>query len=505
MKRFAILMPLFLSSVFSAARGEDAVLWKPGLSDRELAIQRWFSGITYGSDRTAKEWPVFADDGKQFDLKSLRYQLAFGGYGCALMGAKTPAYREVIHEQLDDICQRMIDRRVWHFVTHYWEYGDDPPDPCRFENVMYTGHLTQLMCLQELLTGDRRYSTEGWDFVWSDGRSVHYDLEKAVARMHSQSLENNSGGICCEPGLVFAVCNNHSSNSYTLFDLLNGTNYSEVNEKWFDWMRENFRNQRPKARELLYVIYRRNEEKFLKIGDVGADCWALGWGYPWHPTTEFAKAGWKHTVENARWSNPQPDQRFVVNNPLFRTQGATLGAANSFLALLAKQIEGPESQIAQGVIRWFDANFGKRADLDGDGHAESYWYDTDDGYHIPATGNLAAALATDGDSLRQLFHTPRHDIISAPSLTHVDYPNVYVRQAEYASPVLRFTVLKGVPGFAGTTELECGQILGPATVTRDGAPYTDFRRDGANLVIRSDVDREHVFEVRLDRPAVGGG
>ncbi len=505
MKWFAILMLVLWASVVPEARAEETDRWTPGLSDRELAMQRWFSEITYKSDRTAEHWPTFIDDGKQFDLKSLRYQLAFGGYGCAVMAAKTPAYREVVHKQLDDICCRMIDRRVWQFVTHYWDYGDDPTDPCRFDNVMYTGHLTQLMCLQELLTGDRRYAIKGWDFLSSDGRRVHYDLEKAIVRMHEQSIKNDSGGICCEPGLVFAVCNNHSSNSYVLFDLLNGTNYSEVNTKWFDWMRENFRNPHPKARELLYVIYQNDAEKFLKVGDVGADCWALGWGYPWHPTIEFAEAGWRHIVEKARWNNPRPDQKFVVSNLLFQAQGATLGSANSFLVLLAKQMEGSDSPIAQDVLRWFDANYGTSVDLDGDGHAESYFYDTDDGYHVPATGTLAAALATDGDSLRQLFNTPRQDILSAPSLGHADYPNVYVRQAEYVSPVLRFTVLKGVPGFTGTTELRCEQLGGRVTVTRDGAPYFNFRRRGTNVVIRTDVAREHIFEVRLKRPAVPGG
>ncbi len=502
--KWIALLPLLLSSVVSLACAQETNLWQPGLSDRQLAMQRWFSEITDQSDRTAQPWQSFIDDGKQFNLKSLRYQLAFGGYGCAVMAAQTPAYREVVHRQLDDICQRMIDRRVWQFVTHYWDYGDAPTDPCFFDNVMYTGHLTQLMCLQELLTGDRRYSTEGWDFVSGDGRRVHYDLEQAIQRMHKQSVENSSGGICCEPGLVFAVCNNHSSNSYTLFDLLHGTNYSEVNQKWFDWMRKNFRNPHPKARELLYVIYQNDAEKFLKMGDVGADCWALGWGYPWHPTTDFAKAGWKHIVEKARWNNPWPNQRFVKSNPLFQAQGATLGSANSFLVLLAKQMEEPDSKIAQDVIRWFDENYGKYVDLDGDGHAESYFYDTDDGYHIPATGNIAAALATEGDSLRKLFNTSRENILNAPSLTHVDYPNVYVRQAEFTLPVLRFTVLKGVPGFTGTTKLECSQIDGQVTVTRDGKPYTNFRQRGTNLVIRSTVDREHVFEVRLKRPVVGG-
>jgi hypothetical protein len=163
---------------------EIARTWHPGLSDRELAIGRWFSHLTFLQDRSAEHWAEWHDDGEQLGLTSLRYQLAFGGYGCAAMAAKTPAYREIVSRQLLDLCERMIDVRVWHYVTHYWEYGEGPPDPCRYENVMYTGHLTQLMGLYELLSGDLRYSERGWDFVWHDGRKIHYDFQRAVGRMH---------------------------------------------------------------------------------------------------------------------------------------------------------------------------------------------------------------------------------------------------------------------------------------------------------------------------------
>jgi hypothetical protein len=117
-------------------------------------------------------------------------------------------------------------------------------------------------------------------------------------------------------------------------------------------------------------------------------------------------------------------------------------------------------------------------------------------HRISSTGIIAAALATDGDSMRRLYRTPRTRIWTAPTLDWVDYPNVYVRAAEYADPVLRFVVLKGRPGFTGTTELHCSQINGAATVRRDGTEWTACEQEGECLRITSDVDTEHVFEVR---------
>ena len=61
--------------------------------------------------------------------------------------------------------------------------------------------------------------------------------------------------------------------------------------------------------------------------------------------------------------------------------------------------------------------------------------------------------------------------------------------------MLRFTVLKGTPGFRGQTEIICTHLAGPAAVRRDGEPFAAYSQTGLTLAIRTDVDREHVFEV----------
>jgi len=474
----------------------DKPAWRVGLSDRELAIQRWFSYLTLQNDRSATPWAEWFDNGKELDVTSLRYQLAFCGYGCVAMAAKTPAYRELIERQLCDLCERMIDVRVWYYVTTYWKYGDGPPDPCLYENVMYTGHLTQLMCLYELMTGDRQYSTRGWDFVWRDGRKLHYTLEKAIQRLHTLTRASRTGGICCEPDLIFAVCNSHSATSFILFDLVHGTHYAKANARWFKWMSKYFRNRLPTARTFLYVVYKGKEDVFLPVGDAGGDGWALGWGYPWYPDRDFASAGWRFLLERAQWAKPRPDQMYAKVNPALGCCGGSgLGMANSFLPLVGVQVKGADSVAVRRILNWLDARFARQVDTDGDGHEESFYYHTCQAYRIPATGNIAAGLATDGDSMRRLYRTPRKDILSAPSVAHVDYPNVYVRSAEYIAPVLRFTVIKGTPRFSGETRIVCQNIKGPASVTRDGKRYDRCSQTGSTVTIRTDVEAEHVFEV----------
>jgi len=80
-----------------------------------------------------------------------------------------------------------------------------------------------------------------------------------------------------------------------------------------------------------------------------------------------------------------------------------------------------------------------------------------------------------------------------------------VRAAEYRKPVLRFVVLKGTPRFSGETEIVCTQIRGKATVSRDGAAWTAISQTGDSLRITTDVDTEHVFEVRCGTEAASPG
>lgn len=470
--------------------------WQPGLTDRELAMQRWLSSLTFLADREATPWPEWHDDGDQLGVTALRYQIAFAGYGCAAMAGKTPAYHELVQEQLGDLCQRQIDVRTWYYVTKYWKYADDLPDPCEYENVMYTGHLAQLMCLYELFTGDMRYSEDGWDFVWRDGRSTHYTLGKAVAHLHALSQASPNGGISCEPGLIFAMCNNHSAIAMHVFDLVHGTHYADATPRWFEWMSTHYRNGMPGASAFLYIVYSQRLEMFLPVGDVGGDGWTLGWGNVWFPNVDFVNEGWNNDLEHASWKRPADDQMYAEGTEGVGCCGSKKSlVGNAFLPLLAVQAEGAGGPNARKLLNWLDANHSRRADTDGDGHDDGIYYAIDEATRISATGNIAAALATDGPSLRKLYQTSRTAILASPTLSHVDYPNVMVRTAEYVAPTLRFTVLKGKPGFQGTTRLVCSRIPASVSILRDGQPFRDYEQDGSTLVLSTDVDAEHVFEI----------
>ncbi len=63
----------------------------------------------------------------------------------------------------------MLSTRVWSYVDMFAEFRAQPtwPDPVAYKNIMYSGHLAQLLALYEALSGDiNTYSVTGWNFTW---------------------------------------------------------------------------------------------------------------------------------------------------------------------------------------------------------------------------------------------------------------------------------------------------------------------------------------------------
>jgi hypothetical protein len=105
---------------------------------------------------------------------------------------------------------------------------------------MYTGHLLQLMALYETFTGDRRYWTNGFDFVWNEKKRVHYDLKKLIDVTVFQMRNGPNGGITCEPGLMFFPCNNHPHVALALFARLGHGDWTKDARRWEKWALAHF-------------------------------------------------------------------------------------------------------------------------------------------------------------------------------------------------------------------------------------------------------------------------
>ena len=176
---------------------------RPLTADEQAAL-RWLDHVLGPlSEAEERKW---WDHGKlQFGLSATRYHIAFAGYAAAALGIRGNAEQKAVAGRILKNCiERYLRREVWAYsqAKSYWGTKPWAPDPCYRENVMYTGHLLQLLALYECFTGDKKYWTEGFDFVWNAKKRVHYDVRKLIDVTVEQMRAGN-GGVTCEPGLLF--------------------------------------------------------------------------------------------------------------------------------------------------------------------------------------------------------------------------------------------------------------------------------------------------------------
>ena len=82
--------------------------------------------------------------------------------------------------------ERLLQRRAWEYIEMYWKNQPTFPDPVVFENIMYSAHVAQMIALYESITGDTKYDTAGFDFVWSKDKVIHYTARKLMQVMYDQ-------------------------------------------------------------------------------------------------------------------------------------------------------------------------------------------------------------------------------------------------------------------------------------------------------------------------------
>ena len=121
--------------------------------------------------------------GTQHGIFAKRYSIAFAGYAAAAIGMRGDAETtNRVGRILDNCIGRILRRDAWAYSQSKSYWGKKPwaPDPCYRENVMYTGHLLQLLAFYEWFTHDRKYWEKGFDFVWKPDQKVHYTVQKLI-------------------------------------------------------------------------------------------------------------------------------------------------------------------------------------------------------------------------------------------------------------------------------------------------------------------------------------
>ena len=318
---------------------------KPPLAEDELAALRWLDHVT-GKLSPAEEKDWWDIGGTQHGNFSKRYHIAFCGYAAAALGMRgDAAQRKTVGRILGNCIERYLMRDVWAYSMsrNYWGRRPWAPDPCYRENVMYTGHLLQLLAFYETFTGDKRYWRDGFDFVWKDGKRVHYDVKKLIDVTVYQMRNGPNGGITCEPGLMFFPCNNHPHVALSLFSRLGYGDWTKDARRWEKWALSKYVGPMFGG-GAVKLVYHVRSGIFYPRGDGALDGWSLLWYEPWAADRRTAVALWRKAVEKIDWEGleTRPD----VGNEEFdccRPVDVPPVAAASFLAAASRACDDDET------------------------------------------------------------------------------------------------------------------------------------------------------------------
>ena len=280
-------------------QGEEAA---PHGEETLQAALAWLDHVTgpLSPDEEREWWDI---GGSQHGLFAKRYHIAFCGYAAAALGWHGGEDERAVAGRILGHCiERYLRCDTWAYSQSksYWGRKPWAPDPCYRENVMYTGHLLQLLALYETFTGDTRYWTEGWDFVWKDGRRVHYTVRRLIDVTVGQMRHGPNGGVTCEPGLMFFPCNNHPHVALALFAKLGHGDWTADARRWERWALANY--PRPCfGGGALNLVYHVRSGLMLPRGQGGLDGWSLLWYEPWAENRATALALWREAAAQIDW------------------------------------------------------------------------------------------------------------------------------------------------------------------------------------------------------------
>jgi hypothetical protein len=409
--------------------GAEAVMpawWEspPPLTDLEVSYAQYLSSVTWQlpRERWMEHWNV---GGHQYGVFSVRYQAAFAGYAFAAMGMRIPACPAITGAGLRSAIDHLLERRAWAYVSGYWKDKPWFPDPVAEENIMYSGHLLQLLVLYEAMTGDDRYRVQGFDFIWDEKTRFHYTTLTLAEAIVRQMRRSECGGVACEPGLVFLPCNDHPQLALLLLEKMGLGNWSPERRKWETWALASY--AAPVGPGEIRLAYYLPARAFIPAGHPGLDGWSLLWYQPWANSASQAASIWQAAARRVDWSaysshtdtpSPRPEQAPAC----CRAMALPLAAVASFLYPAAAACgDAPHADLLRG---WLDRHYATNF------HGAAFLNCSPE-HRIGTTANVTIAEALrHGSNFRHLVHRPLpRDYFEGPLITELVPVTTRVHQA----------------------------------------------------------------------------
>ncbi|KAJ5555594.1 hypothetical protein N7535_008029 [Penicillium sp. DV-2018c] len=327
-----------------------------------------------GSQEPGQEW----DTARRYQLATMSYAIGAAHYH------RLPAMRSMFKPVFEALIRKMLRREVWDYWYLSSQSGKklDPElkelrkpwaDPVRKENIMYSGHLLNMVSLFSMLFNDDRFDQEGaitfhWNpLFWGMGEETFSYTRTTLQETILADMESEGWvGVCCEPNWVFIICNQFPMIATRYNDVRNGTRIvDDVLEKYkAAWADKGFIGENGLFRRL----YATKQKKTVDADDLGHSAWTMAF-MPWnydliqslYPSAGY---GFLYQIDDRININPPPvanEIRRIVktenadpNSPsvLSRARETTKGAsyrrfpylspAFGYIAQWLSEIAGPE-------------------------------------------------------------------------------------------------------------------------------------------------------------------
>lgn len=387
---------LFISFVSGAACGGEM---RP-LTEDERAALHYLDFVARPKEK-AIDKDVWGGWGwvRQFGLFANRYQIAFLGYAAAALGQRgNEEERKTVGKILGHCIRRMLKPRIWWYsqVESYWGRKPWAPDPCYRENLMYTGHLLQLLALYETFTGDTQYWTTGFDFRLKGKPIVHYDVQKLIDVTVGQMRTNDCHGVTCEPGLVFFPCNNHPHIAFRLFEKLGHGDWKADSAAWEKWALDHFLAPFFGG-GAIKLVYHAPTGLFFPRGNPSLDAWSLLWYEPWAGDREAVRGLWKKAMEKVDFADfdDMKDEAPGMGQSCLSPASVPKTVLAAFLAAAARACG--DAATADRLEKALDEKFLVRKD-------GMLYLDLNKEWRIGTTANRILSMAyANGSSFRELI------------------------------------------------------------------------------------------------------
>ncbi|KAL4881159.1 hypothetical protein BJY04DRAFT_228039 [Aspergillus karnatakaensis] len=424
----------------------------PKLTREQVGHVRHFWNISTALDG---EWPhMGTQEPDQAFLDAYRYQLATMAYGAGVTHYhRLPAMRSLFKPLIRTLIRKMLRREVWSYWYLTSQSGNrlDPglktlrkpwANPVVTENIMYSGHLLLMTSLYAMLFddddefGQKGSLTFDWDpLFWGMGpEKFEYDNASLQVAILKEMERGGWAGVCCEPNLIFVVCNQFPIIAIWYNDVRHGTNIVQgVLEKYWSAIQK----KQMITSDGLFVDW-----LFLKQGNtkpaggIGFTAWAAAFMNTWN--SEFVRSSYdKQTLgfitninDNIELHHPAIGSAI---RQLVQEESVDANSSETLQRARVKHLEGSPvgSKYMQPyfgyVVQWL-SELGKEAELEAllhyaDTHFSPTWdkgglyYPRDDRitnksaewkYVDPFTGNAAIGYARLNieDGQRKMWERP---------------------------------------------------------------------------------------------------